>query len=699
MAVANCVCVIYNGYVIVPTPMVSITRSFKEDPTGRTIGATLQIKLEGKIVAAISDGMDRAAAYTNLLQNNSCLAGEGVTTNGIGISVTGTHNLMNEERAFRRVFTNSNHLNTDGDFGTAQGSYGSYTGRSEPNRLLVKANGNTIVDGYAKVTEYSANQTSNNWTQTIDYSIGLEIDIPVEQFLGDSKRYLLSSVNDDISIEPLEETNLFNVADPIFQNYFGISSTSIGSVSNPIWWTASYPAFATRYRISRTVEAVGKHSFNEVGTENTTITTDPASLNTNYSNVLGNPLRRPSNYQTSNGKSSAFINAREYVLDRLKHYPTQYFLYNWTVVNRVRTLAPNEMAGSFRVTETSIAVDPAYHPAWADDWTAEVSVDNSFMQTVRINGTIRGFETYDATTKNDQGTLQYGARPVLENSSFVHSGIIEPLVAHPAPNAGNSVLTPGFNQAATYVGGLVIGKYQNAMRGLLWLKGASNAANYPNVVNSPYYTPIVNRARLFFNEGTLAAANNPYAFLNNQNILNERVALSNISPAGWNNPSALSIDKMNPIPMSMSESHRMHLGEIDYTYEFNNRPLNMVNGSVSENLSISDTFPTQQVAEIFVLGRKLGPVLQDLGTVTSSTREVTFEVALPRPPTLAARLVFPVEAFKAAAGIVEQMNPKYIFGVAGQTYIKSFVKTDNQSWNPMEGRLTITKSWLWQRAK
>jgi hypothetical protein len=149
----------------------------------------------------------------------------------------------------------------------------------------------------------------------------------------------------------------------------------------------------------------------------------------------------------------------------------------------------------------------------------------------------------------------------------------------------------------------------------------------------------------------------------------------------------------------MTESHRKSVGEIDYSFEFNNRPLNLIQGSISESLTVNDTFPTQQIAEIFVLGRKLGPVLQDLGTVTSSSREVTLEVVIPRPRMIGQRLIFPVNIFTAATGLVEQLNPKYTFGTVTATSIKSYVKNDTHNYNPLEGRLSITKSWIWQRAK
>ena len=149
---------------------------------------------------------------------------------------------------------------------------------------------------------------------------------------------------------------------------------------------------------------------------------------------------------------------------------------------------------------------------------------------------------------------------------------------------------------------------------------------------------------------------------------------------------------INPIPVTVNEGYNPAEGSVTYSWVFNNRPLNLVSGSISESLSVNDTFPTQQVSEIFVLGRKLGPVLQDLGSYTSASREVTFEVVMIRPSSLTG-LKFPKAAYTAITGIVELFNPKYL--LAGQC--DAFVKLNNESWNIHEGRFVKQKSWLWQK--
>lgn len=652
----KCVCIQYNGYFLVPAPMVTTSRSFQDDGTGRVIGSTLNIKLEGKILSAPkqAESDTRNILYTRVATDYNCAIS---AANGIGLALAGIDNMMEEERAFRKVFSNTRYNNDEEDATSTVTK-----SNVDANRLYIKANGNVIVDGYAKVVSYSTSPTSNNWVNTIDYSVELVIEEPAEQFFDGAKKYLLSSVTDEFSIEPIDETNVFNNSDIIISTYFG---SSIGA--NSLWYDGQYPAHATRYRITRTTSAVGKHSHNV--TNATTSESKPNALggDTGWNNILNAADRIPKTL-VALGSGTAFVNARSYVLDRLQHYPTPFYLADFRICNRVRTVTPNELAGSFSVSETCIAVDPAYHPAWADDWSAEVSVDSSFLQTVRINGTIKGFETYSGTYLTDNPAYDAKPKTIDNNGSVLHTGILQPI-----------------QSAVGFVGTTLnekVGKYQNAISGIRWLKGF-NAPGSPNV----YLSPAARRAELFFTGGnnTSNITNNPYRWLNSSAILSERA-------------SSNAVYHMNPVPVNMSESHRPHAGEIDYTFEFNNRPLSMIRGSVSETLNINDSFPVQQIAEIFVLGRKLGPVLQDLNTVSAASREITLEVVLPRPRSLLDRTIFPVDAYRAATGIIEQLNPKYMFGTTDTT-IKSFVKSDNQTWNPIEGRLSISKGWTWQRGK
>jgi hypothetical protein len=151
-------------------------------------------------------------------------------------------------------------------------------------------------------------------------------------------------------------------------------------------------------------------------------------------------------------------------------------------------------------------------------------------------------------------------------------------------------------------------------------------------------------------------------------------------------------NNLNPIPINVTEGFNPAEGSITYSWGFNNRPLNLITGSISENLTIDDNLPSQLYASIFVLGRKLGPVLQDMGTVSSYNRSVTLEVVMPRPTSLR-DLVFPLESYRAITGVIDSLDPNKLYPGA----IRSFVKQNSENWNPNEGRFVKTKAWEWTK--
>lgn len=147
---------------------------------------------------------------------------------------------------------------------------------------------------------------------------------------------------------------------------------------------------------------------------------------------------------------------------------------------------------------------------------------------------------------------------------------------------------------------------------------------------------------------------------------------------------------MNPIAVSVTEGYNPTEGTVTYAWTFNNKPI-PISGAISQTLTVTDNYQAQQVAEIFVLGRRLGPILQDLGTATTSTRDVTFEVVMLKPTGLSG-IKFPKAVYQQITGIVESFNPNYLLGAS---VCKSFIRNNNESWSITEGRFTKTKSWSW----
>jgi hypothetical protein len=425
--------------------------------------------------------------------------------------------------------------------------------------------------GYPKVNRYSAEKTDNYWVNTINYSIELQI----ESSGNGSGIFAVTSTQDEWNIEILDDTSFVN-------NPVG------GSVLRQALSIPDGTGFPT-YRVSRTLGAVGKYI--------------PTGGNGGLSAV--DNAKKWVLYQASSGLTlSGIINGLQ--------------LYNFT-----RSISVSDVDGSYRLTDNWIAVPSgALSGNYVESYTVESSLDNSYLRSVVINGTIKGLEPFNTGAIYQNNTIGSGI-----------SGSIYPTVAGPVRVTNTS-------------------KFDKAVSGYSGVKSL-----------------IYNRAQ---------------SFIEKQNNT------SGIFRRFFGRDEAM----LNPLPLSITEGYNPTEGSVTYSWTFNNRPLNLVSGSISEVLTVNDNFPTQQVAEIFVLGRRLGPILQDLGTYTTASRDVNFEVVMLRPTGLNG-LRFPKTAYTAITGIVETFNPAYLFGAGGQC--KSFVKNNTENWSVSEGRFVKTKGWSWTK--
>lgn len=144
---------------------------------------------------------------------------------------------------------------------------------------------------------------------------------------------------------------------------------------------------------------------------------------------------------------------------------------------------------------------------------------------------------------------------------------------------------------------------------------------------------------------------------------------------------------LHPTPISITEGFSPTEGSVTYNWQFNNRPLNLINQSISESLTIRENSPTIEIARVFVLGRRLGPILLNMGTVSTSSKTVTFEAVLPRPSSITTAK-FPKEAFSAIESLVNSYQPE------GNNFA-GYIKENSTDWNISEGRFTRTKTWEW----
>jgi hypothetical protein len=149
---------------------------------------------------------------------------------------------------------------------------------------------------------------------------------------------------------------------------------------------------------------------------------------------------------------------------------------------------------------------------------------------------------------------------------------------------------------------------------------------------------------------------------------------------------------LNIYPLTETIGKNPVAGTINYDFEYDNRPYNLIPGALAEKITISDTFDNEMVAVIPILGRAAGPILQPLNTTQEKTRTLNVEFVLrskidfsdlntafntSKPTTL-------VNTIKDAADPINAGNSE------------SYVQSDRDSWEPITGRYSREIIWIYQ---
>jgi hypothetical protein len=341
------------------------------------------------------------------------------------------------------------------------------------------------------------------------------------------------------------------------------------------------------------------------------------------------------------GDKTAVYNAKSWVNYHLPLSPTfSGIIANLNLYNFVRSINTSESEGSYRITDNWMAIpitggNSGVIP-YTESFSIESALDSSLMRTITINGTVKGLESFNSGNIYNKNTISYLSGEL--------SGTLDNL-------ANNIKLTNSGDS-----------KFDHAISGYAAVKSVLFGRATAFMTTGSNGTP----SGLSFYHGYGRGAG---YFGTNR----------------YENP-------LNPIPVSSSEGFNPAEGSITYSWSFNNRPITIISGAISETLTIDDTLPSQIISSIYVLGRKLGPVLQDIGTVTSYSRSVTLEVVFPRPSSLR-QMSFPGDSYKSITGVLDSFDPKNLYADG----IRSFVKQNTENWNVTEGRFTKTKAWEYTR--
>ena len=523
--------------------------------------------------------------------------------------------------------------------------------------LEIKCGGSTSYDGDTifsatgvRILNFNADKSADGWVHTADYTIDLEF----YENKPNNSGLFIKSCNDDWSIEPIE--------DYIYSN-FSYSITQKPEYHNPLLQplapSVSNPAPS---------QGFGPGNF---GVPTLSIQTIPRFKITRQLNAVGVPVG------TGNiATNSALYQAKKWVENRLSQSfnnaesGVPYFFQQASIpnnfsylYNHLRTTNFNVVAGSYQVSETWLAMPTGLK--YTEDYSIETSTDEKYIRTVRVQGEIQGLSLVDLSVMSGQLSHLSGSKIDLEDSTkYISQTNTSPILDN-----NGQFNTNLFSQ----------NKYINAHSG--WLHDIK-----------PY---LYRRASIVLNSPD-----------RNQKYINP--AISNAAPG---NPTYCKENLLNIIPLSTSEGHNTRKGTISYTYEYNNK-FTYLSGVISESVNIEESNPADVIAETFVLGRRLGPVLQNLGSKTSSQKSVTVEVTVVPPSSPGGFLLTNSECplytggtvYRGIDTLLEGLKPygdrpSDIFGNYDNrsSQIGNVFKTsDTHSWNPVDGKFTKSVRWTYQ---
>lgn len=488
-----------------------------------------------------------------------------------------------------------------------------------------------------RIVDISVNKTGDNWVRTADYSITLEsksgagdcshpdsegnepgpfyVDNPVDSWSMEPIEDFIGDSSPNPQKNNIEWHNPFN--SPGGTNLSADSNNPINSpiVSNP-----------PHFRVTHRVSAVG--------------------------------------FTTSSNTNAAYLNAKAWVDSRLELSKTKTsndlstpatgvsgcsgmphifkstvglagMVDNSTVLyNHNRQISYSVTDGSYEVNDTWLAMPVGQKSI--EEYSIEVSTDERYVKTVRVQGNIKGLYIRDVigggSGPSSLGSLALGPSGATSSSN---------------PAIGNS-------------------KYGNAQDS--WISGIK-----------PY---LFSRAM-----SVMGGADRTVDYVDPTNA-----ALNNTRP---NNPIFSRERALNPIPVSTTEGHDHRKGTITYSYEFTNRNI-VISGAVSSNLSINDTGPTDVISENFVIGRALGPIIQSMGTVTSSRKDVSLDVTVVPPMDSKGFHISNTECPMYTGGYLWNKVNEIVNDLAPAGSVQYYRSTNSYSWSPIDGRFTLNKAWIYQ---
>lgn len=517
------------------------------------------------------------------------------------------------------------------------------------NTFSVDCGGSSVISFTGiKALSISTESSPDYLTKSIPYTIDLEYIEP-----ANSGEPFVVSCSDSWNVEPISDEYLYaSFTESISgkseynnPNLPGTAPTQMSPVTPSLLNVTQIP----QYKVSRKVSAKG------------VLHESVCSTGSGYYNGyldakkwVENRLSAP--WQSTNASGAYFGGAFS-----PSTMSGSVYLYN-----HVRSISFSITEGSYELNDTWLAMPTGI--THTEDYTIDVSTDEKYIKTVKVQGTIKGLSIVDANLVTGTGNLGIGNDGKIGLSGNLLVGQAGATMAY-SSDAGNPPTAPLKNN-----------KYDNAL--MAWHSGI----------------------KPFLYRRASAGLNRP------------RYSQSYV-PDGYNrtkvlqNPTYSEDNQLNIIPWSTSESHDPRKGVITYGYEYNNK-FTLLSGVISESISIDDSGPTDVYAEVFVIGRKLGPVLQSLAAKTSAKKNVSIDItvmpATGIPQYFMTNPSCPLftggNIYSTIENIIEGLkpfgtrDPSIFIGATSHNTQGQVYQTENtQNWNPAEGRYSRKVGWVYQQ--
>jgi hypothetical protein len=523
-----------------------------------------------------------------------------------------------------------------------------------------------------RVVSVDVSKTSDNWVQTADYTVVLE------GYKSAISGYSVKGLVDSWSIESLE--------DYTYSSFTINNITQKTEYDNPNLKPTAGSTGSQQPGGSQTGGSSGGNSPN-TSSASLNVITIPQFKVTHTVGAIGVPSGSGS---TTGLMNSTYLNAKAWVESRLNLSLTSssstpsgvislsgsagtpaYNLATGYLYNHIRNTNFSIMESKYEVVDNWIAMPTGI--GFVEDYSIDMSTDERYIHTVSVKGEIRG--------------LSLGGSFGASHTHVTGSSLVAPSTTGYGGGLAHNV--PDVTSSASTASNITANKYENAISGWIY-----------DIKPYLYRRACVAMSTIDRSKGYVA----PYS-------------QGGGSQSPPNNPVYSKHGLLNIIPVSTSESHNTRKGTIAYSYDFNNK-FTMISGVIAESVSIEDTGPVDVIGEAFVLGRALGPVLQNLGTKTTAKKSVSIEVTVVPPSSLAGFFMqnsaCPLwtggTIFTTITGILEALKP---FGDRASSFIGSssvtrvgaatnatgqvFIAKDDQSWDPTNGKYVRAVGWNYQQ--